>query len=238
MSSPATLLDTDSPTDVSGLPLLRDGDRLTADEFLRRYERMPNVKKAELVEGIVLMASPVSRTHAKQHTRIGYWLTTYQLATEGVESLDNATVLLDKDNTFQPDVTLATLPECGGRTKIDPTTYLDGGPELVAEVAVSTTRPDAGRKRRVYERLGAVEYILWRVYDEAIDWWTLRDGQYVAVEPDPADGLLKSVVYPGLWLDKAAMLHGDMPAVLAALQLGLASPGHAEFATRLVAAGI
>ena len=233
MSSPATLRHDEIATDAAGLPLLRDGDRLTADEFLRRYERMPEVKKAELIEGIVLMASPVSTTHGRQHTRIGYWLTTYQLATDGIDSLDNTTLRLDEDNTFQPDVMLAILPESGGRTKTDATKYLAGGPELVAEVAVSTTRSDAGRKRRVYERLGAVEYILWRVHDEAIDWWTLRDGHYVEIEPDPADGLLKSVVYPGLWLDRAAMLRLDMPAVLAALQLGLASPGHAAFAARL-----
>ena len=147
--------------------------------------------------------------------------------------MDNATVLLDADNTFQPDVMLTTVPESGGRTKIDPSKYLAGGPELVAEVAVSTTRSDGGRKRRVYERLGAVECILWRVYDEAIDWWTLRDGTYEAIEPDAADGLLKSVVYPGLWLDRAAMLRLDMPAVLAALHRGLASPAHAAFAAGL-----
>ncbi len=237
MSSPATLRRDEIATDASGLPLLRDGDRLTADEFLRRYERMPDVKKAELIEGIVHMASPVSSTHAKQHTRIGYWLTTYQLATDGVESLDNATLRLDADNTCQPDVILATVPESGGRTKTDATKYLAGGPELVAEVAVSTTRSDGGRKRRVYEQLGAVEYVLWRVEDEAIDWWTLRDGQYAVIEPDPADGLLKSVVYPGLWLDRAAMVRGDMPTVLAALHRGLASPAHAEFAAKLRQAG-
>ena len=38
---------------------LEHGDHLTREEFERRYEAMPHVRKAELIEGVVYMPSPV-----------------------------------------------------------------------------------------------------------------------------------------------------------------------------------
>ena len=232
MSSPTTLRDAERPT-AKVLPLLENGDRLDAEEFLRRYERMPDVKKAELVNGVVYMASPVRLLHALPHSDVGVWLGIYRINTPGVLSPDNVTFRLTKKNAVQPDMMLYTESKLGGKSQASKKDYVIGSPELVAEVAASSVGLDAGPKREIYLKQHVAEYVLWRVEDEAIDWWTLRDGDYHAVEPDPADGLLKSVVYPGLWLDKSAMLKGDMPAVLAGLQRGLASPGHAAFAARL-----
>lgn len=233
MSSPATIRQGDARPAAKALPLLENGDHLRTREFLRRYERMPDVKKAELINGVVFMASPVRLLHANPHSDLSHWLTTYRVATPGVRSPDNVTFRLTKKNAVQPDVMLYTEASRGGKSRASKKGYVVGSPELVAEVAASSVSLDAGPKRTIYQKHGVAEYVLWRVEDEAVDWWTLRDGAYHAVEPDPADGLLKSVVYPGLWLDRAAMLRGDMPAVLAALHLGLASPGHAEFAARL-----
>ena len=232
MSSPTTVRETGRPT-AKVLPLLENGDRLDAEEFLRRYERMPDVKKAELVNGVVYMASPVRLVHALPHSDVGIWLGIYRVNTPGVLSPDNVTFRLTKKNTVQPDMMLCTESKRGGKSQASKNDYVIGSPELAAEVAASSVGLDAGPKREIYRKHGVAEYVLWRVEDEAIDWWTLRDGHYQALEPDAADGLLKSVVYPGLWLDKPAMLRGDMPAVLAALQLGLASPGHAEFVAKL-----
>ena len=236
MSSPATIRQGDARPATKALPLLENGDALDADEFLRRYERMPDVKKAELINGVVYMASPVSASHSDPHFDLITWLGVYRLSTPGLRGSAEPTVRFSKKQVFQPDAMLSTPAPLGGKSSLNDKSYTVGSPELVAEVAKSSVSIDTGRKRRAYLKHGVTEYVLWRVEDEAIDWWTLRGGEYHAVEPDAADGLVKSVVYPGLWLDKAAMLRGDMPTVLAGLHLGLASPGRAEFAARLRAA--
>src|SRR6516165_10699796 len=96
-------------------PPLREGDRLDADEFLRRYEAMPEINKAQLVEGVVFMPSPVSTgDHGGPHFDIIGWLGYYRALTPGVQGADNATVQLDPGNVPQPDVFLRILPEFGG----------------------------------------------------------------------------------------------------------------------------
>src|SRR5262245_37800505 len=120
-------------------PPLVAGDRLTAEEFMRRYEAMPEVKKAELIEGVVYMGSPVSREHGSPHSWMTTWLTIYEAFTPGVRAFTDGTVELDLgENRPQPDVVLIVLPENGGRTSGQKRTYLAGSPELVAEVALSS----------------------------------------------------------------------------------------------------
>jgi hypothetical protein len=69
------------------------------------------------------------------------------------------------------------------------------------------------------------------VWDEAVDWFVLRGGRF---EPLPlAEGIYRSEVLPGLWLDPAAVVRGDLARVLQVLQQGLASPEHAAFVARL-----
>ena len=93
-----------------GVPPLQNGDQLHSREFLRRYDRMPLVKKAELIEGVVIMGSPVSIRHARPDNLIHVWLGTYAAHTPGTEALDNVTVILDPENTVQPDSLLRLLP--------------------------------------------------------------------------------------------------------------------------------
>ena len=111
-------------------------------------------------------------------------------------------------------------PECGGQARISDDDYVEGAPELVAEIAASSVSYDLGKKLHVYERNGVREYLVWRVQDREIDWFVLRDGRFEALAPGD-DGILRSTVFPGLWLDRAALLRGDLAAVLAALQQGL-----------------
>jgi len=87
-------------------------------------------------------------------------------------------------------------------------------------------------KLHVYRRNGVREYVVWRVLEEAIDWFVLRAGQYERLLVD-ANGLVRSEVFPGLWLDPAALVRGDLGTVLAIVQQGLASPEHATFVTHL-----
>jgi Uma2 family endonuclease len=204
-------------------PLLENGDQLTRDEFERRYAALPQVKKAELVEGIVYMPSPVSLVrHGTPHAYLTGWLVHYVAATPGVEVGDNATVRLDLDNEPQPDAVLLVEPGRGGNARISEEGYIEGAPELVAEVAASSVSIDLHAKFRIYRRNGVREYLVWRVQDQTLDWFVLRAGDYQRLLPDAA-GVLRSEVFPGLWLDAAALLRGDLAAVLQVLQRGLAS---------------
>lgn len=220
-----------SPLD--GLPPLENGDRLTRREFERRYEAMPHLKKAELIEGVVYMPSPVRvNSHGKPHALVIGWLSHYCVATPGVDFADNTTVRLDPDNEPQPDAMLLLTEAAGGRTHISEDDYLEGAPELIVEVAASSASYDLHDKLKVYRRNGVQEYIVWRVYDRQIDWFRLEAEQYIRVQPD-AEGIIQSRVFPGLRLAVAALLSGDLARVLAELQTGLASPEHAAFVERL-----
>jgi Uma2 family endonuclease len=208
---------------------LEPGDRLTRDEFERRYDAMPQLKKAELIEGVVYMPSAVRyRRHSHPHFRLITWLGTYEAVTPGVGGGDNSTARLDLDNEPQPDALLLILPECGGQARISADDYIEQAPELVAEVAASSASFDLNTKLHVYRRSGVREYLVWRVLDQQFDWFVLRSGQF---QPSAADteGILRSEVFPGLWLDASALLRGDMPRVLTVVQQGVASPEHAAF---------
>lgn len=216
------------------VPELRGGDRLTRPEFERRYRAMPHIKKAELIEGAVYMPSPVSNDeHARPHADIVTWLGVYRARTPGVEGGDNATLRLDLDNEPQPDAYLRISPECGGQSR-DEDGYLRGAPELIAEVSASSASYDLHDKLAAYRRNGVREYVVWRVWDGAIDWSVLREGRYERLDATP-DGLLRSELFSGLWLDAPALLRRDLARVLDVLAEGLASAEHEAFVARLAA---
>lgn len=208
------------------IPPLESGDRLSRQEFERRYQAMPEVKKAELIEGVVYVASPLRyRSHAQPHARLMLWLGTYEVATPKVEFADNPTVRLDLDNEVQPD---AVLLVAGGRSHISTDDYIEGAPELVVEVAASSAANDLHDKKKVYRRSGVQEYIVWQTFDNKLDWFSLQQGEYVALAAN-ADGVMQSLIFPGLWLAVSALLASDMSKVLAVLQTGLNSIQHQEF---------
>ena len=158
------------------------------------------------------------------------WLFNYRLRTPNVRVSDNATVRLGRRNVPQPDASLRIVRD--GQSTLDSKGYLEGGPELVAEVAASSVSIDRNAKLRAYRDHGVREYVLWRVEEAEIDWFVLRDGQFVALAP-AEDGVLKSEVFPGLWLDPAAMVALDAGRVHEVLLRGVASPEHAAFVERM-----
>jgi Uma2 family endonuclease len=211
-------------------PRLQAGDRLTQAEFERRYNAMPNVNKAELIEGVVYMPSPVSTpNHGDPHFDLITWLGIYRLRTPGVRGGDNATIRLDGDNEPQPDAHLRK--ELGGTLQIAEG-LLEGPPELIAEISATSASYDLHDKLNAYRRNGVKEYIVWRVLDGVIDWFVLREGRYVPLSSS-ADGIYRSEVFPGLWLNAAALIAQDLLRVFATLQAGLASAEHAEFVRAL-----
>jgi Uma2 family endonuclease len=237
MAVPMSILTKPSgrPRSSAEIPPLVAGDRLTRDEFHRRYMAMPHVKKAELIEGVVYIPSPVSfEGHAAPHADFITWLGQYRAFTPGVQAGDNGTLRLDLDNEPQPDAFLRIRPEFGGQS-LTVDDYIEGAPELVAEVAASSASYDLHDKLNAYRRNGVKEYIVWRVWDQAIDWFVLRNGRYDAAAPN-SDGFYQSEVFPGLLLDPAALIRGDLARVIQVVQQGLASPEHAAFVKRLEAA--
>ncbi|WP_414620137.1 Uma2 family endonuclease [Calothrix sp. CCY 0018] len=206
---------------VNKIPLLESGDRLTRYEFERRYTAMPDNKKAELIEGIVYMASPLRiRSHGEPHANLILWLGTYKITVPGLILGDNSTVRLDLDNEPQPDVVLLIDEKSGGRARISEDDYIEGAPELVAEVAASSASNDLHDKKNAYRRNGVLEYIVWQVFENKLDWFYLQDGEYVSLEPD-TEGVIKSKIFPGLWLAASALLTEDMNQVIQVLQQGL-----------------
>ncbi len=222
-----------APAEAKAIPPLESGDRLSAREFLRRYEAMPELKKAELIQGIVYMGSPIRLTqHAEPDNLIQWWLRHYSIHTPGTRAGSNATARLGPDDVPQPDALLRLLPEAGGHSGVDAKGFLQGPPELVAEIAASSVSIDAGAKRQSYRRAGVLEYLLWRTQEAAVDWWILEEDEYRPLVPD-AQGVIRSRVFPGLWLNVPALLADEGPKLLASLEQGLKDPAHAEFLARL-----
>ena len=212
---------------------LNPGDHLSRPEFERRYKMHPELKKAELIEGVVYMPSPTHfAQHSLPHSDIIAWLGVYRASTPGVSVGDNATVRLDFENEVQPDALLRLETALGGKSKVTEDDYLEGPPELVAEIAASSAAYDLHIKRRVYARSGVQEYLAVQIYEKRIDWFILREGVYQPLTPDE-EGILRSETFPGLWFHPAPFWAGDLAALLNVLQAGLSSPEHATFTGRL-----
>lgn len=213
------------------IPTLESGDRLTRNEFERRYEATPENFKAELIEGVVHVASPVRIFHGRPHAALLAWLTPYWIATPGTDIADNTTTRLDLDNEPQPDVLLRL--DRGGTSKISDDGYIEGAPELVAEIATSSAAIDLGAKKNAYRRNGVREYLVWQTFENRFSWFRWESEEFVLIEPD-ANGIIRSRTFPGLWLAVPALLAGNMIEVLDVLQAGMAGREHQTFVRELV----
>ncbi len=225
--------DTSTITAPAPLPPLRTGERISRAEFERRYHAMPHLKKAELLEGVVYVPSPLHyRGHAQPHSNIQAWLAAYYVATPGIELADNATVRLAPRSEVQPDVLLRIPAHAGGSSRITEDDYIEGAPELVVEIASSSTPYDLHAKRALYQQYGVAEYLLWQTEAQRITWWHRHADGYHPLHPDTA-GIITSRVFPALRLDVAALLAGDMARVVARVQEGIGSADHRAFIERL-----
>lgn len=214
------------------LPRLRHGERLSRDEFQRRYEAMSDVK-AELLDGVVyIVSSPVSEYHGNPHADLVTWMGFYRAYTPGIVNGDNTTLRLPVDADAQPDGYLRIAESHGGRTCLDESGYVIGAPDLIGEVAYSSLAYDKSVKRPIYQREKVREFILWRVEERIIDWYALHGESYDELSVDPS-GIIRSEIFPGLWLDVTAMVRGDLAKVLEVLQQGIATEAHAEFVRKL-----
>lgn len=214
---------------IATSPSLRAGDNLSRDEFIAIWEQLPDIKFAELIGGIVIMPSPLSKQHGRGDRRISGWLAVYEAHTPGCEGGVNVTSFIGNDCP-QPDNYLAIDAECGGKSWGD--RYVEGAPELIAETAETSASIDLHQKYDSYEQAGVQEYLVLLLRNQEIHWHRLVKGHYKKLTPD-AQGILRSRVFPGLWLDTQAFFKGDMARVLATLQQGLESAEHARFVADL-----
>ena len=220
-----------APKVPSEIPL-EPGDCLDQETFHARYEAMPEHVKAELIEGVVYMPSPLKLKHGTVHGEVLGWLNLYKAATPGTQIADNATTILGPFSEPQPDASLFILPEYGGQTTVNAEGYLVGSPELLAEVSSSSQAYDLHAKRRDYDRADVQEYVVILLREQRVVWLARRDGRLVELAPGP-DGLFRSEFFGGLWLDAAALLRCDTLQVHEVLRQGLASLDHARFLERL-----
>lgn len=211
---------------------LESGDRLSLDEFLQRWEALPNLKNAELIEGRVYVGSPISIEHDSHQVLIVTWLGTYAMHTPGVAAGSSPTTIM-LGSSPQPDGLLRIKQEHGGQARVKDG-YLHGAPELVAEISLSSAAYDLFEKKDLYARAGVREYVVLVLREREVRWFTSREGALEAA-PLPEDGIYLSAVFPGLWLDARAAIEGDAARVMDVLQQGLKSDAHAQFVNDLTA---
>lgn len=215
------------------LPELHSGDRMTREEFHRIYSQMPKDFKAELIGGIVYVASPLKLPHGTTHPALSAALYLYKAGTPGVQMGDNTTILLSDEAEPQPDLFLRILPESGGQSRTSSDEYVAGAPELIIEIAHSSRSIDLHGKRESYERNGVLEYLVLCIKEQQLRWFDLRGGRELSAD---ADGVIRVRTFPGLWIDVAAVLADGATKLVNVLNQGLASPEHVAFVNRLATA--
>ena len=209
---------------------LHNGDHMSREEFHRLYRQMSEDIEAELIGGVVFMAAAMRRKHGTNHLPLGTLFFAYEGHTPGIESGDNTTILLGEEGEPQPDLYLRILPECGGQSRTTEDDWVEGPPELIAEIAHSSRSIDLHAKREDYARYGVREYLVLCLDDNQLRWFDLTADRELSI---PADGICRINSFPGLWIHVEALLARDFTRLMGTLEAGLEIPEHAEFAQRL-----
>jgi Uma2 family endonuclease len=216
---------------VKVLPPLRAGERLDQPTFHERYGAMPEGTWAELVGGVVYIPSPLRSEHGDYDEVSVMWTGTYRRSAKGLRGGRNATVILDVSGECQPDGPLRIPEELGGRTRIV-AGYIVGPPELLIEISRSSRYYDLGEKKADYEREGVLEYVVFELDPDRVHWFIRRGDHFEELPPGP-DGIYRSEVFPGLWLDPEAFYAQDIDRLVEVVEQGLTTPEHADILARL-----
>ncbi|MCI0379808.1 MAG: Uma2 family endonuclease [Gemmataceae bacterium] len=219
-------------TKAPALPHLESGDRLDQKTFHERYEAMPKHFRAKLIGGIVYVSSPLKIPHGRGQNCVNRWLYTYEDHTPGVEVFANTTNMMGPDTETQPDAQMNLMAGLSEQIRETDDQCFEGAAELIVEVAWSTESLDLHAQKDAYEHAGVQEYVVIALRMKHVFWFRLQRGKFKELKPDD-DGILRSEVFPGLWLDPDAMLRFDTKRLLKVLRQGLASPEHAAFAAKL-----
>jgi Uma2 family endonuclease len=214
-------------------PTLITGTRMTQEQFIEIWDQSPDLKQAELIDGVVFLPSPVSLYHAEHDALAIWWLSQYATFTPGLAAAANGTWLM-LDNAPQPDSCLWIRPEAGGQSRTKGSLSA-GAPELIVEVCFTSTDIDFGPKLNLYQRAGVLEYITFEAFPKRTTWRALREGSYREIQPDPK-GILHSTIFPGLCLDSDAFWKQDRLRLSQLLEQRCQHPDHAAFVARLQSA--
>jgi hypothetical protein len=203
----------------SHTPPLESGDVLDAAEYWRRYGAAPEKVKAERINRKVYIMSPLRAVHhGNPHFLLAQWIGHYAMHHPTLVGSDNATVRLNADNDPQPDLCLLRI---NGQTHFDNDGYIIGAPEMIVEIAGSSASYDFTEKRDVYEAAGVGEYLVFETIEGRIAWWRSETGRFAEILPE--DGIYKSVLFPGLWLDAEALRSANPLKLIQTLQQGIES---------------
>lgn len=219
------------PVREDTLPSLEAGDRLDRETFHALYEAMPPGTRAELIGGEVFMPSPMKRPHSNSSGVAYRTIIAYEDKTPGIESHCGISAFLGPESEPQPDLMLLIQPDSGGQV-VFKDEYIIGAPELVIEIASATQSIDLHRKKSDYERHGVQEYIVVALRSQRVWWFTLQDEVFVE-RPFDADGLIRSIAFPGLWFDPVSLLTENKARARKASRRGLKSPEYAAFVAEL-----
>src|SRR5262249_15055194 len=140
--------------------------------------------------------------------------------------------ILGPESEPQADACLLIFP--GGQTRENEEEYLVGAPEWVGEIASSSESLDLHQKKADYEQAGVREYVVVALRKKQVFWFVRRRGKFQETTPGK-DGIYRSEVFPGLWLDPDAFLKRDRKRLLEILRQGLGTPEHAAFVAKLAA---
>ena len=201
--------------------LLAPGDRMELEEFLERWDQSPELKFAELIDGVVYMPPPVSLPHGSFNSVAQAVFGRYRLLSGVCKSLANATWLM-LGSAPQPDLSLALKKEYGGTMEMAARELASGRPELAVEICWSRRSYDLGPKLALYERAGVPEYLAILVEERRFEWRVLVQSRYQFLNAQ--DGVFRSRILPGLWIDEPAFWSEDGPRLLSVLDEGMRSP--------------
>lgn len=213
---------------------LHNGDRLTRTEFHRIYTQMPGNFKAELIGGVVHVPSPLKLPHSEMHSLLCWLFTTYKSKTPGVQTGVDATVILSENDEVQPDLFMRILPELKGQSSTKHE-YLDGAPELIAEISHSSRSLDLHLKKDRYTQCGVLEYIVVSLQPQQLFWFALPENKQL--QPD-SKGIISSTVMPGLCIHDKSLFQFDYETLMDSLQQGLSTAEHNQFVERLKLQGL
>lgn len=215
---------------ASDAPMLENGARMSRIEFHRLYEQTADDFRAELIGGVVYMPSPLRRSHGVYHVLMTTLFGVYVAQTPGTEAGDNASLLLGAESEPQPDLYLRIRPEFGGQSATSPDDYVEGAPELLVEIALSSRSPDLHAKRTDYHRNGVLEYLVLVPRQKELVWFDLASDRQIS---SPTDRIVRPVQFPGLWLSVDAILDENQQLALDVLHQGLATSEHQQFVQSL-----
>jgi Uma2 family endonuclease len=188
-------------------------DRITVEEF---YQLVPDGQKADLLDGVIYMASPDSIRSNDLTGFIEYLMRGFNAARKlgGRVFVTRVAYRLSKYTAPEPDVGYVGP----NRVHLIRATDVKGGPSAAVEVVSRESKArDYIKKKRAYQKANVTEYWIIDPIKESVEFNRLENGVYQVVALE--DGhIFQSTVLPGFWLDVNWLLADPLPNAYDCLQ--------------------